>query len=92
MAKLPADDIILARKGHATDPKRDAAVQFARKVVETRGQVSDADLKEVQDVGYTDANIIEIIALVAMYSLTNFFNNVFDPEKDFPLVTPAGSI
>ncbi|MGO7335615.1 carboxymuconolactone decarboxylase family protein [Rhizobium leguminosarum] len=92
MAKLPADDIILARKGHATDPKRDAAVQFARKVVETRGQVSDADLKEVQDVGYTDANIIEIIALVAMYSLTNFFNNAFDPEKDFPLVTPAGSI
>jgi hypothetical protein len=29
-----------------------------------------------------------------MYSLTNFFNNVFDPEteKDFPTVTPAGSI
>src|SRR3546814_9747432 len=38
MAKLPADDIILARKGHARDPKRDAAVQFARKVIETRGQ------------------------------------------------------
>ena len=35
MAKLPADDIILARKGHATDPKRDAAVQFARKVIAT---------------------------------------------------------
>ena len=31
MAKLPADEIILARKGHASDPKRDAAVQFARK-------------------------------------------------------------
>src|SRR5215470_7623912 len=36
MAKLPADEIILARKGHASDPKRDAAVQFARKVIETR--------------------------------------------------------
>ena len=24
MAKLPADEIILARKGHASDPKRDA--------------------------------------------------------------------
>lgn len=92
MAKLPADDIILARKGHASDPKRDAAVQFARKVVETRGKVSDADLKTVRDAGYTDANIMEIIALVAMYSLTNFFNNVFDPEKDFPAVAPAGSI
>ncbi|ANN70307.1 carboxymuconolactone decarboxylase family protein [Bordetella bronchialis] len=92
MAKMPAEDIILARKGHATDPKRDAALQFARKVIEARGQVSDADLQAVRDAGYTDANIMEIVALVAMYSLTNFFNNVFDPEKDFPAVAPAGSI
>ena len=42
--------------------------------------------------GYTDAHVAEIVALVAMYSLTNFFNNVFDPEKDFPAVAPAGSI
>lgn len=92
LAKLPADEIILARKGHANDPKRDAALQFARKVIETRGQVSDADLKAVRDAGYTEANVIEIVALVAMYSLTNFFNNVFDPDKDFPAVAPAGSI
>jgi len=92
MAKLPADEIILARKGHASDPKRDAAVQFARKVIETRGNISDAHLKAIRDAGYTDANIMEIVALVAMYSLTNFFNNVFDPEKDFPAVMPAGSI
>ncbi|MDY0885773.1 peroxidase-related enzyme [Dongia soli] len=92
MAKLPADEIILARKGHATDPKRDAALQFARKVVESRGQVSDADLTAVREAGYTDANVMEIVALVAMYSLTNFFNNVFDPEKDFPAVAPAGAI
>jgi uncharacterized peroxidase-related enzyme len=68
MAKLPADEIILARKGHASDPKRDAALQFARKVIETRGKVSDADLKAVRDAGYTDANVMEIVALVAMYS------------------------
>jgi uncharacterized peroxidase-related enzyme len=92
MAKLPADEIILARKGHALDPKRDAAVQFARKVIKVRGQVSDADLKTVRDSGYTDANISEIVGLVAVYSLTNFFNNVFDPEKDYPAVPLAGSI
>ncbi|AMR80308.1 carboxymuconolactone decarboxylase family protein [Cupriavidus nantongensis] len=92
MARLPADDIILARKGHASDPRRDAAIQFARKVVEARGNVSDDDLRAVRDAGYTDANVMEIIALVAMYSLTNFLNNVFDPEKDFPPVAPAGAI
>lgn len=87
MAKLSADEIVLARKGHANDPKRDAAVQFARKIIETRGKVSDADLKTVRDAGYPDANVMEIVALVAMYSLTNFLNNVFDPEEDFPAVT-----
>jgi uncharacterized peroxidase-related enzyme len=92
MAKLPAEEIILARKGHAGDPKRDAAVQFARLVISKRGQVSDADLEAVRSAGYTDANIMEIVALVAMYSLTNFINNVFDPQKDFPAVAPAGSI
>src|SRR4029079_1664160 len=47
MAKLSAGEIILARKGHANDPKRDAVVQFARKVIETRGHVSDADVEVV---------------------------------------------
>jgi hypothetical protein len=27
-----------------------------------------------------------------VYSLTNFFNNVLDPESDYPAVVPAGSI
>ncbi|HEF4760787.1 TPA: peroxidase-related enzyme [Pseudomonas putida] len=92
MARMSVDDIVLARKGHATDPKRDAALKFAHKVIETRGKVSDADLNAIREAGYTDANVMEIVALVAMYSLTNFFNNVFDPEKDFPAVASAGSI
>lgn len=92
MAGLPADEILLARKGHASDPKRDAAVQFARQIISTRGRVSDDDLKLVRDAGYTDANLMEIVVLVAMYSLTNFLNNVVDPEQDFPAVAPAGSI
>jgi len=92
MAKLDDTEIILARKGHATDPKRDAAVQFARKVIETRGQINNDDFAAVRNAGYTDANILEIVGLVAMYSLTNFINNVANPDKDFPLVAEAGTI
>ena len=32
MAKLPANEITLARMGHASDRKRDAGIWFARKV------------------------------------------------------------
>lgn len=52
MAKPPNDEIILARQGRASDPKRDAAVQLARKVIENRSQVGEADLNAVRDVGY----------------------------------------
>ena len=92
MVKLPAGKIFLARKGHATDPKQDAAIQFACKVIVTRGRVSDADLNAVRDAGYTDTNVMGIVALVVLCSLANFFNNVFDPEKDFPTVRPIGSV
>lgn len=92
MAKMQPDEIVLARKGHALDPRRDAAIRFARRAIETRGKVSDADLKAIRDAGYTDANVMEILALIAMYSMTNFLNNVFDPERDFPPVAPAGSV
>src|SRR6201987_432155 len=91
MAKLPADEIILARKGHATDPKRDAAVQFARKVVETRGQVSDAAQNAGRDPAYADAKEMGFVALVSMYPRRIFLNKVFHPKKVFPAVTPAGS-
>lgn len=91
-AKMSPEDIILARKGRANNPKTDAAVQFAKKVIETRGQVGDDDVNAVRNAGYTDANIIEMVTLVSVYSLTNFFNNVFEPENDFPPVPPAGSI
>ena len=52
----------------------------------TRGKVADSDLDAVRAAGYTDANIVEIIALSAQFMLTNFINNVFDTEIDFPVV------
>lgn len=92
LAKMPTEEIILARKGMSNDPKRDAAVKFAHKVIEQHGIVTDAEFNAVREAGFSEANIIEIISLVAMFSLTNFFNNVFDPEKDYPPVPPAGSL
>ncbi|MBF4991843.1 carboxymuconolactone decarboxylase family protein [Methylophilus sp. QUAN] len=92
LVKMPAEEIILARKGMSNDPKRDAAVKFARKVIEQRGIVTDAEFKAIREADFSEANILEIISLVAMFSLTNFFNNVFDPEKDYPPVPPAGSL
>src|SRR4029079_2706932 len=89
LAKIPADEIDLNRDGRSNDPKRQAAVAFAKALIETRGKVSDAQFAAVRDVGWTDANIVEMIALTAQYLLTNFMNNAVQTPIDFPEVRSA---
>ena len=88
LAKLDDAEITANRSGASNDPKADAAVRFAAAVTRLRGHVSDADFAAVKLAGYTDAQVIEIVAHVALNSWTNYFNEVFQTEIDFPLVEP----
>jgi uncharacterized peroxidase-related enzyme len=83
-AKIHAEEIALNRTGRSAEPKTDAALRFAKKVIETRGHVSNSDLAEVRDAGYTDAQVLEIITVGTAYLLTNFLNNVADTDIDIP--------
>jgi uncharacterized peroxidase-related enzyme len=76
--------LVAGRKGTADDAKTAAALAFARKLVERRGQVSDAELAAVRDAGYTDGEIAEVVAHVALNTFTNYLNNVAETEIDFP--------
>jgi uncharacterized peroxidase-related enzyme len=87
--KMTGEEIALARQGHSSDPKRDAATHFARQVTQSRGKVSDTDLAAVRAAGYTDRQIVEIVALSAQFLMTNFLNNVADTEIDFPAHSTA---
>ncbi len=87
VAKLDAAEIAAARQGHSADVKADAAVAFAKKVAELRGQVANADLAAVREAGFSDAQVIEIVANVALNTLTNLVNNVAHTDIDFPVVT-----
>ena len=51
LAKIPADEIELNRECRWGDPKRQAAVAFAKALIETRGKVSDAQFAAVRDRG-----------------------------------------
>ncbi|WP_370468085.1 carboxymuconolactone decarboxylase family protein, partial [Pseudomonas sp. EA_65y_Pfl1_P113] len=62
---------------------------FARKVLDARGRVSDADLAAVRLAGFSDAQVIEIVASVALNVLTNYINNVAETDIDFPVVLAA---
>lgn len=87
LAKLSDAEIAANRGGGSSDPKADAAVRFAVKLVSTRGHASDADIQAVRQAGYTDAQIVEIVLHVALNTLTNYVNEVAKTEIDFPPVT-----
>ena len=89
LAKIDETEIALNRAGHSGDAKADAAIVFARKVLDTRGKVSDADIAEVRLAGFTEAQVIDITAAVALNVLTNYINNVADTDIDFPVVLAA---
>lgn len=90
-AGLSNDELTASREARAVDPKATAALKFARAVVERRGDVRDQDLAVVRAAGYTDGDIAEIIAHVALNVFTNYFNRAAHTEIDFLPVT-AGQL
>jgi uncharacterized peroxidase-related enzyme len=85
-AGLGDEDVLRARRATASDEKAAVALGFARKIVKNRGWVSDEELEEVRRAGYTEGEIAEIVANVALNIFTNYFNHVAGTDVDFPAV------
>lgn len=88
LAGLSPAQLDAARNADASDPKTKAALVFAQSILDARGSVSDSDVRAVRSAGYTDGQIAEIVAVVALNIFTNFINRAFDVEIDFPRVEP----
>lgn len=86
VAKLNDGEITANRNGASNDPKADAAVRFAVKIARERGAVSEAEVEAVRAAGYTNGELVEIVEHVALNTFTNYFNEVFKTEIDFPEV------
>ena len=64
-------------------------MSLAAKVVRERGHVTEADLEAVRAAGFTDAQIVEIVAVVAENCFTNLLNEVAKTDIDFPVIRAA---
>lgn len=92
VARLNEDEIEQARQGASSDPKANVAIAFARQVAAQRGDVTAEDVERVGVAGYEEEEIVEIVLHVALNTLTNYVNEVFKTDVDFPLVAPAQRI
>lgn len=86
-AKLNDAEIAAARHGSSSDAKAAAALAFARALTAARGSVAPSEVETVRAAGHSDAEILEIIAHVALNTFTNYVNEALGTEIDFPHVT-----
>lgn len=86
-AGVSVNDLSAAQAGQSSDPAIQAALDFALKVVNARGQVGADDVQAVRDAGFDDEAIVEIMAHVALNLFTNYVNVALAVPVDFPTVT-----
>ena len=87
-AGIGEDEIERFQRFESEDEQRAAALRFAREIVETRGHPSDESFNGVREAGYTDEQIIEMIATVVEATFTNYMNDTLQTEVDLPVREP----
>ena len=85
MAGVSPDAIRDARAGRAPAGREAAAVALAVALVERQGWIDDAELAAFRAKGLTDGEILEVVALVAQTTFSNYTNHVAHTPIDFPL-------
>lgn len=86
MTGLSDTEIEAAREARSSAAKSAAALVFAQQIVAKQGRATQADVDTVRNAGFSDGEIAEIIAHVALNIFTNYFNNTTDVEVDFPKI------
>jgi uncharacterized peroxidase-related enzyme len=91
-AGLDAPTIEAARAAHAEDAREQAVIAFALALGEARGHVSSQRLAEARAAGLDDTDLVEIAAVVAAMTFSNYVNIMADTEIDLPLAPNLPSL
>lgn len=83
-AGLGAEEVAAARSGAGTNARENALLAFARRVIRTGGSRAGTELVTLREAGVTDAEIIDLLALISLNVFRNAVNIVGQTEIDFP--------
>ncbi|HUA64394.1 MAG TPA: carboxymuconolactone decarboxylase family protein [Alphaproteobacteria bacterium] len=81
-AGLSDAEMQAARKAKSRDPKTEAMLRLAENLVLQRGEVGDMDFSAVRKAGVSEAEIIEVLANVALNIFTNYLNILARTDMD----------
>lgn len=87
-AGLDEQEIAANRNGNSHNAQRHVALQFALNVLRSNGRVSQRDLEALQEAGFTNANVMEIVQQIAFNIWSCYATAVASLSVDFPLTEP----
>lgn len=83
MKKVPSEIIDALRDGRTLpDEKLEVLRQFVRTVVVNRGHATEMEIKAFLDVGYSRAQVFDVLVGVGMKTLSNYTNHIADTPLD----------
>lgn len=89
IAKLNGFDenqILQLRSGFSNwDAKTNALVKLTKAITESKGTNVAEELKDFYDKAYTEANLVDLILLIADKIVMNYLHNITKVNIDFPL-------
>lgn len=85
-AGLSNEEMLLNRNGTSGDARAAAAVAFAHALNQNLGELTQAEFDSARAGGLNDAEIVEIISVVALNIFTNLLNKATRVDIDFPKV------
>ncbi len=85
---LNENEILAGRRGESDHERVNAGLAFAQAVVRKQGKLTDRDMQAVRQAGFSNQEIVEIIAHVALNNFTNYLTEVVGTPIGFPKVKP----
>lgn len=83
-AGLSEQETIDIRRGQVDDPKLAALVTLVREQAANVGHVQDSTWQAALDAGWSDSELTETSAVVALNLFTNYFNHLVQTDLDLP--------
>jgi uncharacterized peroxidase-related enzyme len=89
-SKVPTEVTDAIRDGREIpDPKLAALSRFTRQMVESRGFPEREDVEAFLDAGYQERHVLEIVLAIAVKTISNYSNHLFETEIDAPFAQRA---
>ncbi len=84
LAGMSPDDIEAARTGRGANAREQAILALIRRVVRTGGAGAGTDLARAREAGLSEAEVMEVLAHMALKTFTNAVSLVAQVDIDFP--------